>query len=142
MLVRLITVELCALDLTCSLYYKHIMFLNYASRVVRMMIVSDATTSSITYDCNWRHLVQASLDHQIYFLVLATAAVTVLAKYLGLEANKKSLITLTAEISVDSMTTTTHWKKLKTQVSEWIDFYQITSVNLAYLVSLFSQLVS
>jgi hypothetical protein len=35
-----------------GLYYKHITIVNDASRVVIMMIVSDATAWSITYDCN------------------------------------------------------------------------------------------
>jgi hypothetical protein len=37
---------------TCGLYYKHTTIVNDAARVIRMMIVSDATTWSATYDHN------------------------------------------------------------------------------------------
>jgi len=39
-------------SLTCGLYYTHIRIINDASTVVRMTIISEATTWSITYDCN------------------------------------------------------------------------------------------
>ncbi len=34
----------------CGLYYKHITIINDAASVIRMTIVSDATTWSVTYD--------------------------------------------------------------------------------------------
>ncbi len=37
---------------TSGQYYKHIMTVNDASRIVTMMVVIDATTWSITYDRN------------------------------------------------------------------------------------------
>jgi hypothetical protein len=38
-----------------GLYHKHITIIKDSSRVVRMMIVSDAMSWSNTYDCNWWH---------------------------------------------------------------------------------------
>jgi hypothetical protein len=37
---------------TCGLYYKHIAIVNDASRVNRIMMLSDTTTWSVTYDHN------------------------------------------------------------------------------------------
>ncbi len=42
----------CQNNLVCDLYHKHIAIINDASKVVRMTIISDAPTWSITDDCN------------------------------------------------------------------------------------------
>jgi hypothetical protein len=50
----------------CELYYKNITIINDTSRVIKMMIVSDAVSCGITYDChsdNFRGVIYAPREH-------------------------------------------------------------------------------